>query len=247
MALPENYQGVVDQVLREALPPANLGAEVSATGECSASSESVPPTWPSAPLLTPAGLPRAPFEPSLRVAYVGMAVRYPATTPNVLLDSTVQCAVVWDSHTETPTLYWAAELEQLIEHLEKADVVVSYGGNEFDFKVVTAKTKRAVTLKTHIDLKEMLVMEFARLGKAWQPQGVVDFVLGTFRDTSLVGLNERTYAMTEGELMNYLLRVVVSMRDLTTFARWNGYVMALDGEETPLRLPEWFKFRRKGA
>lgn len=234
MALPADYQKIIDDLVREALPT-NTGAEVSQS--------SPPATEPSALSsdVTPMGTPRAPFDPTIFIAYLDVK---PSSR-----DGGIGCIALWDSQTEKPYLYGANDLETAINHLEGADVIVSFNGKVFDVPLMTRYAKRAIMLKEHIDLWEEMRKSLMIVGKDFAGYDLTIVSAELFPGKRTWTKSDAVACVAEGrwmELATMGIADVTLIRDLCTFIRKNGYLLDLNGEEVSIPLPRWFVLRGEG-
>ena len=64
--------------------------------------------------------------------------------------------VIWDSITDHHHIYTSETLLAAAEHLEAADVVLSFNGIEFDIPVLEGCIGRRVETKIHLDLLRLI-------------------------------------------------------------------------------------------
>lgn len=208
---------------------------------------------PAVSLTVPAGYPRPPHD-DLHVVYFDLEIRHSVEEcggwEGAIRGGGVTALCLWDSKDENAVFYDDHCLESGAQHLEEADVVVSFNGKSFDVPLIERHLKRALGLKEHIDIFELAKKGLDRIGKPWKGNGLDALSLKTCqRGKSGNGAHAPQLAADGhwAELFTYCLRDVILTRDLLTFARRNGYVFDKDGEVLELKLPNWLLLSRAEA
>jgi DEAD/DEAH box helicase domain-containing protein len=250
--LDDEYQKVIADLVEEArlVGATSPETEVSpSTPPASEPSVSLPPR--RSILLTPAGNIRAPFEWGLHIVYFDLEIRRELGEiggwDGAIRDGGISCLCLWDSGTEKPYFYDEGSLDTAMNHLEGADVVVSFNGKAFDVPLITSHAKRAMVLKEHFDLFELVKMAKTKVGEGWGGNGLGKLCEMTFGQGKTGVGSDAPGMVRDGkwmELVGYCLNDVYLTRDLCTFVRRNGFLMDKDGVELRLDVPEWFAIKR---
>ena len=156
----------------------------------------------------------------------------------------ISAIVVWDSLSGRHHLYDDTCLDLAVEHLEKADVVLSFNGKEFDVPIVEAVANRKLILPLHLD---MLQLAWDAAAKALLRKGG-----NSLDDLSKRCLGEgkpfngahAPYLSDTGQwarLFDYCISDVELTRKLFLYAQDTGGIVGTNGQLLPLDLPPWFK------
>lgn len=87
----------------------------------------------------------------------------------------VSLAVLYDSETDSYFTYLESEMENLVEHLGKLDLIVGFNSKRFDNRVLSAYSKRNLHTLPHLDLLEEV---HAYLGYRLSLNGLAKQTLG---------------------------------------------------------------------
>ena len=155
----------------------------------------------------------------------------------------ISCLVVWDSRTNHHNIYTAETLEAAAEHLESADVVLSFNGIEFDIPVLEGCIGRRLEIALHLDLLRLIWQAISGRRKGNTLDETGKRTLG--RGKIGTGTGAPTLAK-EGrweELFTYCAGDVFLTRDLFRFVQEHGGVIGADGKllylHPPVHFTDW--------
>lgn len=159
----------------------------------------------------------------------------------------VAVGVVWDSLENRMFVYDEAAVSDLIDHLKRADVVVGYNVNRFDYEVLRGYTFENLNRLPTIDL--LLEVQSAA-GLRLKLDTLVKATLGTAKTAD--GLQSLKW-FREGKLdlvKEYCIKDVELTRDLLLFVLKNGYLTYQRKDFGSVRVPlklDLSRFRKTTA
>jgi DEAD/DEAH box helicase domain-containing protein len=146
----------------------------------------------------------------------------------------VAVGVVWDSIEDKCFIYDESRIEELIEHLKRADLVVGYNCMRFDYEVLRGYTFENLRQLPTLDLLD--VVTSARGGRLkLDSLGKATFGVGKSAD----GLQSLQW-FKEGKMdliTEYCIKDVELTRDLLKFALANGFVLYSHHQGENVKLP----------
>jgi len=152
----------------------------------------------------------------------------------------VSCLVLWSAHTGRPHLYDADTLNDAVDMLEAADVVLSFNGVGFDIPVLEGVLGRNLVLKSHIDLLQ-LIWEVVGREKGYKLTECSERALGTAKNGDGLLAPQLAEDNKWATLLDYCLNDVHLTRNLFLFAQKHGGIKDIDDEILVLPFPPWFK------
>jgi hypothetical protein len=152
----------------------------------------------------------------------------------------ISSLVIWDNTTARHHLYDAHTLVDAANHLECADVVLSFNGIEFDIRVLEGAVKRRVPIGQHLDLLQLIWRSPPGRRKGNTLDEVASRTLNESKIQKSVMAPQLADEGRWGELFDYCLHDVELTRRLFKFAQTTGGVVGFDGQLLDLNLPPWF-------
>ena len=154
--------------------------------------------------------------------------------------------VVLDGRDNWPYLYDDSCIQEVVAHLESADVVVGFSSSEFDIPAIEGILGRKVAIKDHIDIYG-LVRE--ALGERAQQGRAGEYKLGaiTKRTLGRGKLENGSYAPDmafKGEwarLFKYCMDDTRLTRDLFRYIQSEGGIISINRTFLPIKLPEYLR------
>ena len=148
----------------------------------------------------------------------------------------VSAVVLWDSETDRYHIYGEENLEACIEHINCADLIVTFNGKNFDVPALEGFTGERIEVEHHYDiLAEIWTALDAKRHKGWGLGKVAFRTIGKMKTDT--GEHAPTLAR-EGRwatLFDYCLNDVALTKDLFEHIQQFGYVN--DPDDMPLPLP----------
>jgi hypothetical protein len=150
----------------------------------------------------------------------------------------VASGVAYDSASGRYHLYDGHTLDSLGDHLEDADLVVSFNGRGFDVPALSGVLGRRLHLPRHYDLLKEIWDVAGRFYKGWKLHDVCMRTLGVGK----TGHGEHAPVLAQqgrwAELFDYNLHDVWLTRELYNHVLKHGFVVDPDGEALELEAPE---------
>lgn len=143
-------------------------------------------------------------------------------------------AAVWDSVTGETTAYLEHEVEELLTHLKRADLVCGYNVKKFDYEVLRGYTFESLHLLPTLDLLEVIVMH---RGGRLKLDSIANATLGVRKSAD--GLQSLTW-FKSGEIervSDYCKKDVELTRDILRYILAHGCVFFHDKSGESIRLP----------
>ena len=146
----------------------------------------------------------------------------------------ISCGVVYDSQTDKFSVYMEDQIENLIAHLKRLDLVIGFNSKRFDYKVLSGYSRFDFWQLPGYDVLESVKN---RLGYRLSLDHLAEATLGARKSAS--GLDAlRWWQQGRIEKIIDYCRVDVRItRDLYLFARENGYLMYRDRDGGKFRVP----------
>lgn len=187
-------------------------------------------------------------RPDLHVCYFDLEIRRSVESCGgwdaVKKTGGVSMLCIWDSRASRPFFYDDSSLADAVEHLERANVVVSFNGAWFDIPLIQNHLGRNARLVEHVDVFSLVRRQLEAEGKSWKGHGLDALCRSTLGEGKSGSGEHAPLLAAEGkwaELVNYCLSDVLLTRDLCEFIRKKGFVIDKDGEELRLEVPAWFR------
>jgi DEAD/DEAH box helicase domain-containing protein len=142
--------------------------------------------------------------------------------------------VVYDSIDDDYFVYQEKEVQALVEHLKKADLVIGFNQMRFDYAVLTAYSPENLRKRPNLDLLSEIV---AVLGRRIGLGHLGEVTLG--RDKTADGLQSLQW-VKDGRMdlvIEYCIADVRLTWDLYVHARDEGYLLYQDKNGRRLRIP----------
>lgn len=152
-------------------------------------------------------------------------------------DKGVSSLVLWDSETERYHLYDDYTFEKAAEHLNSADLLVSFNGAEFDRPCFQGYTGYTITPKEFDILQAVWTALGGRKMKGWRLDNICDRTLGLRKNGNGASAPRLFAEGRYGELFDYNLNDVYLTRKLYNHIVDYGTVIGPDG--TALNLIEY--------
>lgn len=152
----------------------------------------------------------------------------------------ISVLVLWDSTTGRYHIYDETTLEEAADHLEEADVVLSFNGEKFDREVIEGILGRRLCLRQHFDLLLMIWDALPCRQKGHTLGDVGERTLNSKKSGESIMapalFNQGRFA----ELHDYCLADVHLTLRLFRFVQKEGGVIGINGNLLTLSLPDWF-------
>ncbi len=149
----------------------------------------------------------------------------------------VSCGVVYDAGDDAYSVYLEDQVEQLVDHLQRLDLVVGFNSKRFDYKVLAGYTNYDFEKLPSLDLLEIV---YRQLGFRLSLDHLAQQTLKINKSGS--GLDALRW-WQEGcmdKIVDYCRMDVKITRDLYRFARKNGYLIFQRRDGDRLRIPMQF-------
>lgn len=146
----------------------------------------------------------------------------------------ISCGVVYDSREDRFIVYEEPQVDQLIDHLQRLDLVVGFNSKRFDYKVLCGYSDADFLRLPAFDIWEAVRN---RLGFRLSLDHIAEATLGQRKTGS--GLDALRWWL-EGRMdliVDYCRRDVRITRDLYRFAKENGYLLYRDNDGRKFRVP----------
>jgi len=146
----------------------------------------------------------------------------------------ISCGVVYDSQADQFSVYTEDQIESLIAHLKRLDLVIGFNSKRFDYKVLTGYSRFDFWRLPGYDILESVKN---RLGYRLSLDHLAEATLGARKSASgLDALRWWRQGRIE-KIIDYCQMDVRLTRDLYLFARENGYLMYRDRDGVKFRVP----------
>ena len=150
----------------------------------------------------------------------------------------VSCVCLYDSETQRPHVYDKHSIEECMEHLASADLLVSFNGIGFDIPALEGYTGLTLPEIPHYDILAEIWKTAGKKVKGYRLTEVGGRTVGREK----TGTGEHAPVLFAqgrwGELVDYCLGDVWITKDLFNFILENGYVLSPEGDEFYLEKPE---------
>jgi len=146
----------------------------------------------------------------------------------------ISVGVVYDSELDGFVTYLEEEVDQLVAHLQRAELVVGFNNRRFDYRVLTGYTDLDLFELPTLDLLEQIQ---TRLGYRLSLNRLAEQTLGSTKSAN--GLQALKW-FKEGkikEIVHYCRKDVEITRDLLLYALENGYLLFQNKAGSTVRLP----------
>ena len=148
----------------------------------------------------------------------------------------ISALVVYDSDTRRFHIYDEHTLEEAMDHLNTADLLVSYNGLEFDCEVLRGVLGRYVTVPQYDILHEI----WGSLGgrkKGYKLEQVAEATLEMHKGGSGEFATTLVKQKRWGELFDYCLQDVHLCRELLNHITDCGWIKGADGQQVTMPKP----------
>jgi DEAD/DEAH box helicase domain-containing protein len=153
----------------------------------------------------------------------------------------ISVLILWDSFTGRYHIYDEHTLEAAAEHLESADVVLSFNGEQFDRAVIEGLLGRRICLKQHYDLLLMIWDALPCRQKGNTLGEVGERTLNSKKTGESILAPALFDQKRFAELHDYCLADVDLTLRLFRYVQQHGGIVGIDGSLLPLSLPDWFE------
>jgi len=144
----------------------------------------------------------------------------------------LSAAVTVSAPTPRVGLFDLHTVENLVNYLEDADVVVSFNGRGFDVPLLSSLVGRPLVLPRHLDLCDLISRSVGKPKHgAWGLDAICRRTLGYGKTGSGEFAPALAQAGRFGELFDYCLNDVYILQDLFEHIRLKGFVVGTQGEE----------------
>lgn len=153
----------------------------------------------------------------------------------------ISAICIYDASTKWVYFYDSHSIDDAIHHLEVADIVVSWNGEDFDVPAIEGFAKRKIKFKKHWDLYKA----YSRgMGKKKKGSGMGPTAERTI-DMSKSGHGADAPRLCEagrfGELFNYCAQDVYVLKSLTKHVLEHGYLVDPDNMKVTITAPPTMK------
>ena len=152
----------------------------------------------------------------------------------------ISVLILWDSTTGRYHIYDEFTLEAAAEHLEAADVLLSFNGEKFDREVIEGLLGRRMCFRQHFDLLLMIWGALPRRQKGYSLGEVAERALGARKSGESVLAPALYDQQRFAELHDYCLSDVYLTLRLFRFVQEKHGVIGVDGAFLELPTPDWF-------
>ena len=149
----------------------------------------------------------------------------------------VSTVVLWDSEDDRPHIYGEENIDLCMEHLNKADMLVSFNGKNFDVPCLEGYTGIGIEVSQHFDILDKIWKALGSKPKGWGLGKVCERTLGLTKSD----VGEHAPALAEqghwATLIDYCLNDVYITKKLFFHIALTGYVIGPDGEQVFIEAP----------
>ncbi len=146
----------------------------------------------------------------------------------------VSCGVVYDSRDDRFVVYQEKQIEQLIGHLQRLDLVVGFNSKRFDYKVLNGYSDFDFLQLPAFDILEAVK---DRLGFRLSLDHIAEATLGQSKSGSGLDALEWWQQGRMDLIIDYCRKDVLITRDLYLFARAKGYLLYREKDGEKFRIP----------
>ena len=150
----------------------------------------------------------------------------------------ISAIVVYDSHSKWVYCYDSHSIDEAIHHLEVADIVISWNGENFDVPAMEGFAKRRMKLKKHYDLYTHFYRGMGNKRKKGSGMGpTAERTINMSKSGH--GADAPRLAETEqfGALFNYCAQDVYVLKSLVKHVLEHGYLVDPDNQHVTITLP----------
>lgn len=144
---------------------------------------------------------------------------------------------IYDSSTRRYYLYDQNQLDEAIEHLNEADLLVGFNTIEFDTTVAQAVTGRYLTV-SQFDFLQAIWDAVGFRQKGWKLEQVAERTLGLHKASSGKFATQMAHDGEWGKLFTYCLWDVMLLVDLWNHLASGEPLIGPDNNELQLTLPD---------
>lgn len=143
---------------------------------------------------------------------------------------------IYDSTTQRPYIYWEHEIDRCLEHLNMADRLITFNGQDFDLPIVEALTGRQVEVPIHNDLLK-IVMKASKTRSGYSLNALGERCLKRSK-VAPSGKSAIGWYQTGdwSNLVGYCIGDVLLTRDLASYMALHGHVITPGGETLTVEL-----------
>ena len=146
----------------------------------------------------------------------------------------VSCGVVYDSSEDRFVVYEEKQIQQLIAHLQRLDLVVGFNSKRFDYKVLNGYSDFDFLQLPAFDILEAVKN---RLGFRLSLDHIAEATLGQSKSGSGLDALEWWQRGRMDLIIDYCRKDVLITRDLYLFAREKGYLLYREKDGGKFRIP----------
>ncbi len=149
----------------------------------------------------------------------------------------ISCAVVYDSKKDEYFEYVEGQVEQLIAHLHRLDLVVGFNLKRFDYKVLSYYSDQNFSQLPTLD---MLQVVHRQLGFRLSLDHLAKATLGAKKSADGLMALKWWQEGRLGQIIDYCREDVRITRDLYLFGKKNGHLLFRSKQEDVMRVPvQW--------
>jgi RNase H-like protein len=145
--------------------------------------------------------------------------------------------VIWDNKTDRYHLYDSGSLEKAVEHLNSADMIVSWNGKDFDIPIIEALSHSKLSSR-HIDMLDLVWHALGQKVKGYKLGEVVHRTLGLEKTGAGEGAPKLMAQERWGELFDYCVNDVHITRKLWEHICDHLYIISSNGHPLVLMVPQ---------
>jgi len=158
----------------------------------------------------------------------------------------ISAIVIYDSELDWTYMYDDNDIESAAAHIESADAVVSYCGEQFDVPVIEGVLGRKLRIKQHYDIYVEIKKENARRNiRTYRGEFTLNSVSTRTLGEGKNGSGEMVGSLLKlshyGKLFNYCAQDVKLTRDLFKYLCSNKGVQGNNNNFLPIAVPEWLR------
>ena len=154
----------------------------------------------------------------------------------------ISAIVIYDSYDKWVHTYDSHSIDDAIQHLEGADIVVSWNGTDFDIPAMEGFAKRKMKIKKHFDL---YVHFYRGMGNKRKKGSGMGPTAERTIDMSKSGHGADAPRLAEtgqfGALFNYCAKDVYVLKSLTKHVLEHGYLVDPDNVRITITAPPTMK------
>lgn len=149
----------------------------------------------------------------------------------------VSCVCLYDNQTNRYHVYDQHTIQQCIDHLNTADLLVSFNGIGFDIPALEGYAGAAITVENHYDILAEIWKAAGRKVKGYRLGDVGQRTVGLEKSDTGTHAPELYARGRWGELVDYCINDVHLTKELFNHIVEHGFVISPDEEEFFIEKP----------